>query len=84
MDRQDPAGLRQTLRTLSALWDKYGYDIAISALEEAAQVGRLDRTSPTVLALRIATLGLNMDLLPGPDLGHYDRLLLDPIRVSVN
>jgi transposase len=80
MDRQDPAGLRTTLRTLSTLWYEYGYDTAIAALEEAASLGRMDRASSTVLALRIATLGLEPLVASGPDLGLYDQLLLYPTK----
>ncbi len=79
MDQLDRAGLREVLRTMSVLWEEYGYDTAIAALEEAASAGRLDRANTTVLAMRIATLGLDVELPDGPDLKHYDQLLLHSI-----
>lgn len=79
MDQLDRAGLREVLRTMSVLWEEYGYETAIAALEEAANAGRLDRANTTVLATRIATLGLDVDLPDGPDLRQYDQLLLQSV-----
>ena len=80
MDQQDPAGLRTTLRTMARLWETYGFDTAVSALEEAAGAGRMDESSPTVIAMRLATLGLDPETTTGPDLRLYDRLLLFPTK----
>lgn len=84
MDNQGPGELRATLRTMNNLWDVYGLETAISALEEAAAAGRLDRASSTVVAMRLATQGLFPTLPSGPDLAIYDRQLLEPARKDVD
>ena len=84
MDGQNPGDLRDTLRTMNNLWDVFGLETAISALEEAAAAGRLDRASSTVIAMRLATQGLFPAHPPGPDLEIYDRQLLDPARKELD
>ena len=75
MDEQSRTDLRKSLQLLSTLSDRYGFDTAMQALEEAVKRGSLNLCDTAVLAARLAGYGLDTPPELGPDLAQYDRLL---------
>ena len=75
LDEQTRADLRKSLQLLSTLSDRYGFDTAMQAMEEAVKRGNLNLCDTAVLAARLAGYGLNTPPELGPDLAQYDRLL---------
>jgi len=75
LDEQPRADLRKSLQLLSTLSDRYGFDTAIQAMEEAVKRGSLNLCDTAVLAARLAGYGLDTPPELGPDLAQYDRLL---------
>jgi transposase len=75
MDALDKTGLREVLRSMKELTWTYGFETAISAMDEAVKRDALNYSNSAVLAARIISSGL--DVLPesGPDLSSYDKLL---------
>jgi transposase len=81
LDRQDRAGLKQSLKLMARLASDFGFEVALAAMEEAADRGHLNTPDATVLAARIAGFGLASEPEPGPDLAAYDRAFLIPEEV---
>jgi len=77
MDTLDKTGLREVLRSMKELTATYGFETAISALDEAVKRDAFNYSNSAVLAARIISSGL--DALPdsGPDLSSYDQLLTE-------
>ena len=75
LDEQTRADLRKSLQLLSTLSDRYGFDTAMQAMEEAVKRGSLNLCDTAVLAARLAGYGLDTPPELGPDLAQYDRLL---------
>lgn len=75
MDALDKTGLREVLRSMKELTAGYGFETAVSAMDEAVKRDVLNYSNSAVLAARIISSGL--DALPdsGPDLSSYDQLL---------
>ena len=78
LDRQPRAQRKKSLKMLAGLSERFGFDVAISAMEEAVCRDRLNASDATVLAARIAGLGLFGEPEPGPDLSVYDQAFLAP------
>lgn len=78
MDDLDRSGLRQALRMVKDLSDRYGLDVAVSSLQEAIVRRRADGLSvnTAVIAARMAGYGLDTAASPGPDMRLYDEALL--------
>jgi transposase len=75
LDEQTRSELRKSLQLLSTLSDRYGFDTAVQAMEEAVKRGSLNLCDTAVLAARLAGYGLDTPPELGPDLAKYDRLL---------
>ena len=75
LDEQSRTDLRKSLQLLSTLSDRYGFDTAMQAMEEAVKRGSLNLCDTAVLAARLAGYGLDTPPELGPDLAQYDRLL---------
>ena len=78
LDRQPRVQLKESLKLLGNLSERFGLDVAISAMEEAVSKDRLNVCDTTVLATRIAGFGLFTEPEPGPDLCVYDDAFLAP------
>jgi len=76
LDRQPRAQRKKSLKMLAGLSERFGFEVAISAMEEAVSRDRLNASDATVLASRIAGLGLFSEPEPGPDLSVYDQAFL--------
>lgn len=81
LDRQPRTQRKKSLKMLAGLSERFGFEVAISAMEEAVSRNRLNASDATVLASRIAGLGLFSEPEPGPDLSAYDRAFLAPEEV---
>jgi transposase len=75
MDRQEREELRTTLKTMHLLSAEYGFEIAVSALEEGMRLNRKSFSDTAVLAARIQGYGLQTPAEGGQDLSVYDQLL---------
>jgi hypothetical protein len=75
MDRQEREELRRTLKTMHSLSGEYGFEVAVSALEEAMRLKRKSFSDAAVLAARIRGYGLSTPAEAGQDLSVYDQLL---------
>jgi Transposase and inactivated derivatives len=73
LDGLERAQLKETLETMSQLSERYGFDTALQAMEEATRLGRLTSASCVVLAARLATF--EPEESPNVDLSVYDRML---------
>ena len=75
MDAQSREALRQTLRTLHVLTNRYSFETALEAVEEGIRINRAAFCDAAVLAARISEYGLDTAAEHGPDLNVYDALL---------
>jgi hypothetical protein len=75
MDELCREELRETVRTLSLLTDRYSFETAVQALEEGFRNQRTRFCDAAVLAARLSEYGLNTPPEKGPDLTGYDQLL---------
>lgn len=77
MDEQDKSGLRQALRLIKDLSNRYGLDVAVTSMQEAIIRKRTEGISvnAAMVAARIAHYGLDTPGEPGPDMSQYDVLL---------
>lgn len=74
VDRMDPAGRRQTLRSISRAAEVSGFEAACGAALRVVEGGRVpDDATAGVLARRIAAGGAEAE--GGADLGVYDGFL---------
>jgi hypothetical protein len=78
LDALERPDLRRVLSALSASISTYGQEVALESLEEAVRRRTVDAFSLQALSTRIAYDGLLSAPGQGPDLGTYDRTLLDP------
>jgi len=83
MDELPKPDLRKVLKVLVKSSTTFGFDVAMTSLEEAIARGRLDSFSLGAVASRVAFDGLHGIPSEGPDLGAYDRALISsPETVS--
>ena len=73
MDGLARVELKETLYTMNELSDRYGFDSALEAMEEAAKSGRFTSATSMVLAARLATF--EPEGIPNVDLSIYDAML---------
>lgn len=73
MDLLDRGQLKEALQTMQDLSVRYDFDVAIRAMEQAAETGRLTNANSVVLAARLATF--EPEASSGIDLGVYDEML---------
>ena len=78
LDRMTRAQLKESLKLMGGLSERFGFEAAISAMEEAVSRDRLNASDTMVLAARMAGFGLFAEPEPGPDLSVYDRAFLSP------
>ena len=76
MDELPKPDLRKVLKVLVKSSTTFGFDVAMTSLEEAIARGRLDSFSLGAVASRVAFDGLHGIPSEGPDLGAYDRALI--------
>ncbi|WP_127589296.1 IS21 family transposase [Paenibacillus koleovorans] len=78
MDDLDRSGLRQALRMVKELSERYGLDVAVTSLQETIVRRRADGISANtaMIAARIAGYGLDTAASPGPDMRLYDDALM--------
>ena len=75
MDCQPRDELRQTLRTLHVLTNRYSFETALEAVEEGIRINRAAFCDAAVLAARISEYGLDTAAERGADLNVYDAFL---------
>lgn len=80
MDTLDRSRLKETLQTMQDLSARYDFDVALQAMEQAAELGRLTSANSVVLAARLATF--EPEASSSVDLGIYDEML-SPIGGAV-
>ncbi|WP_235886407.1 IS21 family transposase [Paenibacillus cymbidii] len=73
LDGQERAELKETLATMEQLSGRYGFETALTAMEEATRLGRLTSANSVVLAARLSTF--EPEESPHVDLRVYDRML---------
>ena len=78
LDRMTRAQLKESLKLMGGLSERFGFDVAIAAMEEAVSKDRLNASDTMVLAARISGFGLFGEPEPGPDLSVYDQAFLTP------
>lgn len=81
MDALDKSGLKEVLRSMKELEYVYGFETAISAMNEALKRNALNYSNSAVLAARMISCGLDAFPENGPDLTSYDRELLTGRRL---
>ena len=81
LDTYARADLKSTLGTLAAIAGRYGWEVAVQAVDEAVARGRGVPAAAAVLAARLASWGPDVPASPGPDLTAYDRELLPVAEV---
>jgi len=77
MDGLSKPELKTVLRVLTDSSAHFGFEVAMVSLEEAIQLGRLDRYSLGAVASRVAFEELGEQCVLGPDLACYDRAFLE-------
>lgn len=77
MDSQPRDELRETLRTLHVLANRYSFETAVEAVEEGIRINRAAFCDAAVLAARMSEYGLDTAAEHGPDLNAYDAFLAD-------
>ena len=81
LDTYARADLKSTLGTFAAIAGRYGWEVAVQAMDEAVARGRSVPADAAVLAARLASWGPEVPATPGPDLTTYDRQLLPVAEV---
>jgi transposase len=76
MDAQPKPVLRNCLRIMNELSDRYGCKAAMSAMEMAVKNGSVNLCDASVLAARITGYGINTPPEKGPSLNVYDDVFL--------
>lgn len=76
LDGQARQQLKESLRMMHALSKQYGFEAAISAMQEAVSRGRLNMCDTAVLAARMTGYGLMTLPEAGPNLTAYDKAFL--------
>jgi transposase len=77
MDRLSKPELKTVLQVFKDSSAHFGFEVAMVSLEEAIQLGRLDRYSLGAVASRVAFEELGGPLAVGPDLGCYDHAFME-------
>jgi hypothetical protein len=73
MDGLERSELKEALQTMQELTSRYDFDTALTAMEQAATLGRLTNANSIVLAARLATF--EPEGSSGVDLTIYDDML---------
>jgi Transposase and inactivated derivatives len=81
MDELSKPDLRNVLKVVVKSSATFGFDVAMTSLEEAIARGRLDSYSLGAVASRVAFDGLYGIPSEGPDLGAYDRVFMHSTEV---
>jgi len=81
LDHMPRAQLKESIRLLAGMSERFGFEAAIAAMEEAVSKDRLNASDAMVLAARISGFGLFTEPEPGPDLSVYDQAFLSPKEV---
>ncbi len=82
LDKQEKDPLKEAIRTLNTLSNKYSLEQALDAMEMAVgQSGNTPLSDAAVFAARMADVGLDATPSPGPDLQKYDELLIQRAQV---
>lgn len=76
MDELSKPDLRSVLSVLVKSSAAFGFEVAMTSLEEAIARGRLDSYSLEAVASRVEFDGLYGIPSEGPDLGAYDRIFM--------
>lgn len=76
MDKMGPVELKNSLRVLRDLSDKYDFETVIHAMSEAVNRETVDSYSVSAIAARILNIGLDIVPEAGPDMNSYDNELL--------
>ena len=81
LDEQGRDLLKDALRTLHTLSHQYSFELAIEALELAVKNhGGKPLYDAAVFAARIADMGLDGNIEPGPNLQVYDEFLTEEVQ----
>ena len=75
MDSLPKDRLRECLKMMQELTNKYGYGVAVEAMEKTCKNGCINICDASVLADRIIGYGLDTPPTEGPMLETYDALL---------
>jgi hypothetical protein len=78
LDALSKTDLRHVLAVLAKSSAAFGFEVALSSLDEGLRRGTLDGYSVQAVAARVAFEGLQALPASGPDLGAYDRALISP------
>jgi len=82
LDDQEREPLKDAIRTLNTLSNKYSFDLALEAMKLAVeQLGETPLCDAAVFAARMVDMGLEESPACGPDLSMYDELLLEEVPV---
>ena len=76
LDALSKADLCRVLAVLTKSSAAFGFEVALSSLDEGLRRGTLDGYSAQAVAARVAFEGLQALPASGPDLGAYDRALI--------
>lgn len=76
MDNLPKAKLKDCLRIMRDLTEKFGYNVAVEAMEKTYRNDNINICDASVLADRILGYGLDTAPTVGPALESYDALLL--------
>lgn len=76
MDSLPKDKLKDYLRIMHDLTGKFGYEVAVQAMEKTCRNGNINVCDASVLADRILGYGLDTAPTAGPELEAYDALLL--------
>lgn len=76
LDALSKIDLRRVLAVLAKSSAAFGFEVALSSLDEGLRRGTLDGYSVQAVAARVAFEGLQALPASGPDLGAYDRALI--------
>ncbi len=76
LDALSKIDLRRVLAVLAKSSAAFGFEVALSSLDEGLRRGTLDGYSVQAVAARVAFEGLQAPPASGPDLRAYDRALI--------
>lgn len=76
MDRQPRPQLKECLRILDTLTDRFGYAAAIKAMNMSAENGNVNMSDSFILCQRITGYGIETPPSEGPSLEIYDQAFL--------
>ena len=76
MDDLPKEQLKDNLRIMNELTNQYGFETAVTAMEQVCRRGSINICDASVLAERIATFGIGTAPEEGPSLEVYDQAFL--------